>query len=247
MVEHGCKASLLIGKVFAVIERIFVIFTKSTKRNAFLREHTKDVENCLKLKNLSKTRWSARAESVEAVWRSLEAIICALDDVKESDDKEAKLRTSAFLNDIVNIDFVCGLMFLKNIMPQTKTLSDYLQRKSVNVASALVELNSTQDCLKRMRSEDKNFNNQIEAASSVAKYKKRHFCASGSEINHRIEDNLIARSCKICEQWFPLIAASRNESQRMAEIENFLSLRLLATAVARNRKESHTNFKPVSI
>ena len=79
--------------------------------------------------------------SVEAVWRSLEAIICALDDVKESDDKEAKLRASAFLNDIVNIDFVCGLMFLKNIMPQTKTLSDYLQRKSVNVGSALVVLN----------------------------------------------------------------------------------------------------------
>ena len=91
-------------------------------------------------------------------------------------NKEAKLRASAFLNDIVNIDFVCGLMFLKNIMPQTKTLSDYLQRKSVNVAnvvnvaSALVVLNSTQDCLKRMRSEDKNFNNQIEAAISVAKY-----------------------------------------------------------------------------
>ena len=84
MVEHGCKASLLIGKVFAVLERIFVIFTKSTQKNAFLREHTKDVENCLKLKNLSKTRWLARAESVEGVWRSLEAIICALDDVKES-------------------------------------------------------------------------------------------------------------------------------------------------------------------
>ena len=80
------------------------------------------------------------------------------------------MRTSAFLNGIVNIDFVCGLLFLKNIMPRTKTLSDYLQRKSVNVASALVELNSTQDCLKRMRSEDKNFNNQIEDAISVAKY-----------------------------------------------------------------------------
>ena len=128
--KHGCKASLLIGKVFAVLERIFVIFTKSTKRNAFLREPKKDVENCLKLKNLSKTRWSARAESVEAVWRSLEAIICALDDVKESDDKEAKLRASAFLNDIVNIDFVCGLIFLKNIMPQTKTLSDKCKEKA---------------------------------------------------------------------------------------------------------------------
>ena len=166
VVERCFKASLLIGKVFAVIERIFLIF----KRNAFLREHTKDVENCLKLKNLSKTRWSAKAESVKAVWRSLEAIICALDGVKESDQKEAKLRASALLNDIVSIDFVCGLMFLKNIMPQTKTLSDYLQRKSVNVASALVVLNSTQDCLKRMRSEDKNFNNQIESAVIVAKY-----------------------------------------------------------------------------
>ena len=59
VVERGCKASSLIGKVFAVIERIFVIFTKSTERNAFLREHTKDVlevEKPVKNKMVCKSR-----------------------------------------------------------------------------------------------------------------------------------------------------------------------------------------------
>ena len=33
VVEHGCSASPLIGKVFAVLEKIFVFFTDSPKTN----------------------------------------------------------------------------------------------------------------------------------------------------------------------------------------------------------------------
>ena len=83
-----------------------MIFTKSTY--AFLREHENEVENCLKLKNMSKGR--------KAMRRSLEA---ALDNVTQSGYKDAKLKVSTLLNDIMNIVFVCGLMFLKNIMSQT--------------------------------------------------------------------------------------------------------------------------------
>ena len=67
-------------------------------------------------------------------------------------------------------------------------------------------------------------------------------CDHGSEIIPRNNRVVIARSCKNCEQWFPLIAMDCNESQLVAEIENFLSLRLLATAIARSCKESQTNF-----
>ena len=34
----------------------------------------KKVENSLKLSNLSKTRWIARAESIRAVWMSYDAV-----------------------------------------------------------------------------------------------------------------------------------------------------------------------------
>ena len=36
------------------------------------------VENALQLKNLSKTRWTVRPESIDAVWRSFETVVEAL-------------------------------------------------------------------------------------------------------------------------------------------------------------------------
>ena len=57
-------------------------------------EEFEEVENYLQIRNLSKTRWTTRAESVEAVFRSLVAILTALGKVKESGDKEAKAKAS---------------------------------------------------------------------------------------------------------------------------------------------------------
>ena len=129
VVEHGCAASPLIGKVFMVLEHIFVFFTSSTKRHEELQQKSYDVENFLQLRNLSKTRWTARPESVEAVWRGLDAILGALDSIMDSSscDKESKTRALALANNIINIDFICGIMFLKNVMYKTKLLADFLQ------------------------------------------------------------------------------------------------------------------------
>jgi hypothetical protein len=41
---------------------------------------------------------------------------------------------------IVNIDFICGIMFLKNVMYKTKSLADYLQGETVDIASALIAM-----------------------------------------------------------------------------------------------------------
>ena len=44
----------------------------------------KKVENSLKLRNLSKTRWIARAESIRAVWMSYDAVKDTLAAIKTS-------------------------------------------------------------------------------------------------------------------------------------------------------------------
>lgn len=49
-------------------------FSSSTKRYGLLNSHMSEIENTLRLRNLSKTRWTARAESIKSVWSSLEAI-----------------------------------------------------------------------------------------------------------------------------------------------------------------------------
>lgn len=49
------------------MEGLYVFFTPSTKRHVILESELVEIENSLTLKNLSKTRWLARAEVVKAV------------------------------------------------------------------------------------------------------------------------------------------------------------------------------------
>ena len=58
-----------------------------------------------------------------------------------SEDQETRTKASGALNAMRNIDFICGLMILKNFMLKAKMLSDYLQVETINVAGALKSWN----------------------------------------------------------------------------------------------------------
>ena len=122
-----------------------------------------EVENVPMLPNLSKTRWAARFESIQALWRSLEA---SLEGLK---DQETKTKASAVLNAVHNIDFIRRLMILKNIMLKAKMLSDYLQGETINVVGALTALSSTDAVLKRMRANNNEINDEIKVAVTVTR------------------------------------------------------------------------------
>ena len=63
VIEHSCNAGVIVREMFDILQALFVYFTSSTKRFQPLKEEITKIENCLMLRNLSKTRWSARAES----------------------------------------------------------------------------------------------------------------------------------------------------------------------------------------
>ncbi len=91
VIEHSCKASPIVAELFNVLEALFVFFTGSTKRNTSLQEsiQSMEVDNPLNLRNLSRTRWTARAESIKSVWNSYEAILDSLSNLERSDDSSA--------------------------------------------------------------------------------------------------------------------------------------------------------------
>lgn len=72
--EHNCNASAIIGDLFSNLEQLYVFSSSSTKRYAHLHYKLNEIENSLHLRNFSKTRWTARAESIKAVWISYEII-----------------------------------------------------------------------------------------------------------------------------------------------------------------------------
>ena len=75
---------------------------------------------------------------------SLQAMlkVKALVSLEGSKYQETKTKASGVLNVVHNIDFICGMMILKNMF-KVKMLSDYLQGEIINVAGALIALCST--------------------------------------------------------------------------------------------------------
>ena len=86
VIEHGCNASKVIQYMFRILESLFVYYTGSTKRHdaLMIKLGMSDSEGKLKLKNLSKTRWSARPESVRAVWVSFNELHDSLNDIRNN-------------------------------------------------------------------------------------------------------------------------------------------------------------------
>ena len=104
VMEHSCNASFIVTRLFEVLQSLFDFFTGSTKRHTILVDKMKDIENALQLRNLSKTRWTARAESIRAVWASFDAIVSSLHMIiDESSDVKTKALADGLLSKILII------------------------------------------------------------------------------------------------------------------------------------------------
>ena len=154
----------MIAKVFDILELLFVLFTKSTKRNKELKEKLEKVKNVLMLRNLSKTRWGARVKSVQAIWRSLKAIVDTFVSLENSKDRETKTKASGLLNSVRNIDFLCGFMIWKILCLKQRCCPIIYKVRPSDTAGALVALSTTHEVLKRIPADDNEINNEIEAA-----------------------------------------------------------------------------------
>jgi hypothetical protein len=100
-----------------------------------LEENIKEVENALKLGNLSKTRWTNQAESICVVWTSYELIMNALSSIQNSGDFDNSTKAAAkgFYDKMMSIYFILSIMFMKNIMSKTKQMIEELQEEELNI------------------------------------------------------------------------------------------------------------------
>ena len=95
-------------------------FTRSTKRVTALKDFiaSKKVEDPLCLRNLSRIRWIARAESIKSSWNSFEAIPDCLDSLRSL--WKTKTVAAALVMKMSNFDTIVFIMFMKNLMYKTK-------------------------------------------------------------------------------------------------------------------------------
>ena len=149
--EHCCKRSAVVTSMHAELEDLYVFFSGSCKRNKVIGNATKEVENSLKLRNLSKTRWVFCAQSIDSVWRSYENIPRAIDEVVNADevDMKIKVKGAGIKLKLLSFDFIFGLMFMRIIM--TKVLTKQLQEEELNILDALKLIDATVENLAEIR------------------------------------------------------------------------------------------------
>jgi hypothetical protein len=166
VMEHSCKATPIITELFNVLEALYVFYTGSTKRMSSLEESIRSmkVDDPLNLRNLSRTRWTARAESIKSVWISYEAILDNLSKLEQSDDGTA----SGLRSKLLRFDCIVSIMFMKNIMYKTKRMTETLQSEDLNVIDAITIVQSTVNNLQNVNNNIDGMNKEIQAAASFA-------------------------------------------------------------------------------
>jgi len=95
-IEHACDSSLIVSDLFSIVQELYVFFSSSTKRYGPLLNKLNEIENSLKLRNLSQTRWTARAEALKSLWTSYPIIIDVLDNIVEEKKIDKKTKNTAF-------------------------------------------------------------------------------------------------------------------------------------------------------
>ncbi|KAL4112339.1 hypothetical protein QTP88_016148 [Uroleucon formosanum] len=143
--EHSCNASTIIANMVDTLENLYVFFSASSKRYGLLNIQLSEIENALQLRNVSKTQWTARAESVKAVWGSLEAIIKSLDEICTDNghfDKFTRSKALGLQKQLLSFDFIVSIVFMKNII--------------------------TMKMMTEIKSDDQAINNLIDSALSFA-------------------------------------------------------------------------------
>lgn len=171
-IEHSCEASLVISDMFSIMQELYVFFTSSTKRYAPLLNNLVGIESALKLRNLSKTRWTARAEAIKSVWLSFNIIIDVLDEILNSKDKfDIYTRNTAYSlsKRLLSVDFVVSILFMKNVMYKMKLLTECLESVELNIADAIIFISSTLESLNIINSDTDGMDNLIKSAVEFLK------------------------------------------------------------------------------
>ncbi|XP_021749967.1 uncharacterized protein LOC110715675 isoform X1 [Chenopodium quinoa] len=124
---------------FGVIQRIYTIFTASTKRWQILKDNVKG----LTVKSLSSTRWESRVESVKAIRFQMSDIREALLQVADSNDKDYNIKSEAKSlanNELGDFEFLIAIVIWYEILFAINLVSKLLQSKDMLIDVAIKKI-----------------------------------------------------------------------------------------------------------
>ncbi|KAL4152822.1 hypothetical protein QTP88_000655 [Uroleucon formosanum] len=130
------KSSTKAISFFGIVQRIYCLFSSSTKRWSILKKHCQE----LTLKPLSETRWKCRVESIKAIRYQIPGIIKALEEVSEvTNNAKTKSEANSLVSrGIGDYEFIFSLVydveqvFVQKRYKKAKNMFDYESNNDVH-------------------------------------------------------------------------------------------------------------------
>ncbi|XP_071844931.1 zinc finger MYM-type protein 1-like [Apostichopus japonicus] len=159
------KSVNLCSEFFAILQKLYVFLSGSFTHQVFLqaqKEYLKD-KHPVELKRLSDTRWACQHAACVAVSEALPAVIATLEELAEESNKDRAVEARGLLA-VINGSFVVGLVVLRAVLRKTKTLSDHLQARDLDLAEAVCLVDTVIEDLDECRSSEEAWNTLFEEA-----------------------------------------------------------------------------------
>lgn len=123
---------------FGVIERVYTLFSASTKRWNILKNHCSIV-----VKKWTATRWESRYKCVKAIRDQLSEVLDALGKITEcTNDPKSVSEARSLIDKLISFEFVLSLVIWHDILGQVNIVSKILQDPKMDLDSSSSSLNS---------------------------------------------------------------------------------------------------------
>lgn len=152
---------------FGIVQRIYVLFSSSTKRWKVLLDHVPSFT----LKSLSNTRWESRIKSIKAIRYQAPQLRAALLELSKSgDDAMAKSNAKNLYDVIGTFEFLLSMVIWHDILFSVNIVSKTLQSPSMCIDSTLQQIEGIMKYFDKYRNE--GFSTSLITAKDLAKNMK---------------------------------------------------------------------------
>uniref|UniRef100_A0A8C5MVP0 Zinc finger MYM-type protein 1 n=1 Tax=Leptobrachium leishanense TaxID=445787 RepID=A0A8C5MVP0_9ANUR len=153
------------AEFFAKLEKLYVFSSTSVVHSVFERvQKEMSTKPVIKLKQLSDTRWTCQYAACKAVLQTLEPLLETLKLLSDGKNTERRIEANSILN-FIDFNFLLSLVLFENILKRTQTLSNMLQAKDLDLASAVFLVRTVIEELEQVRNGDSTPTGSVQSSA----------------------------------------------------------------------------------
>lgn len=195
LIVDASKSSPAASSFFGFIQRIYTLFSRSSKRWTDIKEKLN-----LHLKSLSETRWESRISAIKAILLQFDEVVKCIEKLRSDNitDSDIVSDCDSVLREMMTFDFILMLHIWYEQLFRVNVISKLWQSPEIHIGAALEHLEKF--CLWAEEFRETGFNTMIEKAKEFAnnseydislEFKRKRITRKKKLFDYECEDNPI--------------------------------------------------------